>query len=96
MNFGKAIKRCMKGAKITRKDWNGKGQFVFYTPGRVVLIEDWVGETTQDERKRENVIIAGHFDMYNAQGIRIIGWVPTQTDMTSDEWEIYGTIEEDD
>lgn len=92
MKFAKAIKRCMKGARITRRDWNGQGMFVYYTPASIVPIEEWKnGSTvTAEDVLNCNIQIAGHFDMRNAQGIRIIGWVPTQTDMTSDQWEIYG------
>ena len=33
MNFGLAIEAAKKGAKITRRGWNGKGMWVVYRTG---------------------------------------------------------------
>ena len=93
MKFSEALEKCIAGAKITRRDWNGKGMFVYYIPPHDVRIEDWEnrsGNTPLTDKEKEIgcVHIAGHFDMYNAQNIRIIGWLASQTDMSSDEWEV--------
>ena len=93
MRFSEAITRCMNGEKITRRDWNGKGMFVYYIPPHDVAVEEWRTrskntELTSSEKYGGKVRIAGHFDMYNAQGIRIIGWLASQTDMASDQWEV--------
>lgn len=93
MKFSEALEKCMAGARITRRDWNGKGMFVYYIPPHDVRIEDWEnrsGNTPLTDKEKEIgcVRIAGHFDMYNAQNIRIIGWLASQTDMSSDEWEV--------
>lgn len=93
MKFSEALEKCIAGARITRRDWNGKGMFVYYIPPHDVRIEDWEnrsGNTPLTDKEKEVgcVRIAGHFDMYNAQNIRIIGWLASQTDMSSDEWEV--------
>ena len=93
MKFSEALEKCIAGARITRRDWNGKGMFVYYIPPHEVRIEDWEnrsGNTPLTDKEKEVgcVRIAGHFDMYNAQNIRIIGWLASQTDMSSDEWEV--------
>lgn len=93
MKFSEALELCIKGKKITRTDWNGKGMFVYYIPPHNVAVKDWEDRTgntplTEDERTYGFVRIAGHFDMYNAQGIRIIGWLASQTDMSSNNWEV--------
>ena len=93
MKFSEALEKCIAGARITRRDWNGKGRFVYYIPPHDVRIEDWEnrsGNTPLTDKEKEIgcVRIAGHFDMYNAQNIRIIGWLASQTDMSSDEWEV--------
>lgn len=94
MKFYEALKECTEnGKKITREDWNGKGMFVYYIPPHDVPVKDWLTrdkntELTDSERLNGVVHIAGHFDMYNAQGIRIIGWLASQTDMASDQWEV--------
>ncbi len=91
MEFYEALKMCVNyGAKITRRDWNGKDMYVYYTKGKKIPVDRWHGdEPTQEEKERGYVEIAGHFDMKNAQGIRIIGWSASQTDLTSNEWTWY-------
>lgn len=93
MNFYEALELCLKGNRITREDWNGKGMYVYYTPGRQVPIRDWFVRNdgdypTKDEITKGYIELAGHFDMMNAQRIRIIGWVASQTDMASDKWMV--------
>ena len=90
MKFSDALELCIKGKKITRTDWNGKGMFVYYVEPHNVDIDDWYDQDALTEKEIEEgtVQVAGHFDMYNAQGIRIIGWLASQTDMTSDQWEV--------
>ena len=91
MKFYEALKECTEnGKKITREDWNGKGMYVYYTPGKRIDVSAWMGcdDLTDSERLRGYVELAGHFDMYNAQGIRIIGWAITQTDAASDQWGV--------
>lgn len=93
MKFSDALDLCMKGKRITRSDWNGRGMFVYYIPPHAVKIEDWENRTgntplTEKEIGEGWVRIAGHFDMFNAQGIRIIGWLASQTDLSSDKWEV--------
>lgn len=92
MEFYKALKECVEnGKKITRRDWNGRNMFVYYVPGRTIPLAFWKecnAELTEFERKRGYVELKGHFDMFNAQGERIIGWLASQTDMASDEWEV--------
>ena len=94
MRFSEAILRCMNGEKITRKDWNGKGMYVWFVPPHKVDVIHWKlsvptkAGPTEKEIEKGYVELAGHFDMMNAQGIRIIGWLASQTDMTSDQWEV--------
>lgn len=88
MRFGEAIELCRQGKIISRKDWNGKDMFVYFVPEHNIPIHDWHGDIplTHVENGRGYVTVKGHFDMYNAQGQRIIGWLASQTDMYSDQW----------
>ncbi len=93
MKFEEVLKECIEnGKKITRKDWNGKDMFVYYTPGRKIPANTWDDrgdiKLTDHERLVGYVEVLGHLDMYNAQGQRVIGWLASQTDLTSDQWEI--------
>lgn len=88
MSFSEALNLCINGKKISREDWNGKGMFVYYVPAHTVKVEDWKGDIPLTDKEKEcgEVSLAGHFDMYNAQGLRIIGWLASQTDMASNNW----------
>ena len=93
MKFEEVLKECIEnGRRITRKDWNGKDMFVYYTPGRRIpantLDDSGDIKLTDHERLVGYVEVLGHLDMYNAQGQRVIGWLASQTDLTSDQWEI--------
>ena len=93
MYYYEALKECLNGKRITRRDWNGKGMYIWFVPPHDIPISEYrcrggPDDPTDRERLQGAVHIAGHFDMMNAQGIRIIGWVASQTDMASDQWEI--------
>lgn len=93
MKFGEAIEHARNGKRITREGWNGKGMYVYMTPGHTVATDTWVARTpahevTEAERARGQVIVGDHLDMMSAQGIRIIGWLASQTDMLADDWQV--------
>lgn len=95
MKFYDALKMCIEqGKRISREDWNGKGVYVYYVPSQKIHIDNYaqlVGvpdDLTEREKNNGFVTKSGHFVMMNAQGIRIIGWSATQTDLVSDEWMV--------
>ena len=95
MNFGKAIEALKDGKKVARAGWNGKGMFVYLVNGTEVPIDNLSGdcrkhifplfselsdcETTQK--------ICPHIDMKAADGSIVIGWLASQTDMLSEDWQ---------
>lgn len=90
MDFGDVI-RSMKanpGKRFARKGWNGKGMFIYLTPGRQVDLDNWKGcPLTRREIERDGVLLNSHIDMYAADGTRVIGWLASQTDMLAEDWE---------
>ena len=82
MNFGLAIEAAKRGAKIARRGWNGKGQYVelasaisYVTPG---------GETVNAEHEA----IGNHaFAFVGTSGVQM-GWLASQADMLADDWTI--------
>ena len=93
MRFGEAIEHARKGKRIAREGWNGKNMYVYMTSGHTVPIEYWEPmltsqELTEVEIERGEVIISDHLDMMSAQGVRIIGWLASQTDMLADDWYV--------
>ena len=82
MNFGLAIEAAKRGAKIARRGWNGKGQYVelasaisYVTPG---------GETVNAEHES---IGNRAFAFVGSSGVQM-GWLASQADMLADDWHI--------
>ena len=93
MRFGEAIEHARTGKRIARRGWNGKGMYVYMTKGRLVPADEWVTrmpsqELTEVEKEIGYVNIMPHLDMMSAQGVRIIGWLASQTDMLADDWYV--------
>lgn len=97
LTFGQAIEQMKQGKKLTRRGWNGKGMYVYLVDGRRIPVDTWVDRTgaqapTEEERQNGYVEILPHIDMYtvNREGrrARLCGWLASQTDMISDDWEV--------
>ncbi len=88
MNFGLAIEAAKKGAKITRRGWNGKGMWVVYRTGYPEGIPcnkntaDAVGIPEGSLFKVQPYLqmkcVDGSFQM----------WLASQSDILADDWEI--------
>ena len=91
MTFGLALEALKKGCKVARKGWNGKGMWLILVPGQkeVTLRQ---GTPYGDALALTSCEILPHIDMWttNHHGRRAMlpGWVASQTDMLSDDWEI--------
>ena len=72
MNFGLAIEAAKKGAKITRRGWNGKGMWVVYRTG----YPD--GSLFKVRPYLQMKCVDGSFQM----------WLASQSDILADDWEI--------
>lgn len=100
MRFGEAIEHARNGKRIARRGWNGKNMYVYFSPGRLILTEDWIArfpsqELTEAEKERGYVNTMPRLDMMNAQGNRIIGWSATQSDMLADDWYVVDDEEDE-
>ncbi len=90
MNFGDAIAALKNGKKVARAGWNGKGMWLVLVPGQTDVAlragtpyEVALGDVPPIE-------LLPHIDMWttNAEGRRAMlpGWLASQTDMLSDDW----------
>ena len=85
MNFGLAIEAAKKGAKITRRGWNGKGMFLYYVPeGRYPARTDAAKSIATEDGK---VDYGAYIAMKTAQG-NVVPWLASQTDILADDWEV--------
>ena len=90
MDFGQAIAEVKRGQKVRRSGWNGKGMFIFQGFPRVEINVD-KGEcvTSVDAAEHFNVFYSGPvLCMKTAQNNIVVGWLASQTDLLSDDWEL--------
>ena len=82
MNFGKAINLLKEGKKLRRKGWNGKNQYIELATN--ISYKNADGEIININHKTiGNKAIA----FVGTSGTQI-GWLASQSDMLSDDWEI--------
>ena len=90
MTFGLAIGALKCGYKVARKGWNGKGMWLVLVPGTPIIYP--TPDTPYGKAGITECEILPHIDMWttNADGRRamLCGWLASQTDMLSNDWEI--------
>ena len=69
------------------------------TKGRLIPVDAWEArmpsqELTEVEKEKGYVNIMPHLDMMSVQGVRTVGWNPSQADMMSDDWYVVGEEDE--
>lgn len=90
LDFGDAIRALKQGMKVVRKGWNGKGMYLWLLPAASVKAE-WCKEPhlkTLAEQNGGEVECLGAIRMKTADGKVLTGWLASQTDMLSEDWEI--------
>lgn len=99
MNFGKAIEAVKDGRLVARKGWNGKGMFIFMRPEcelptDVVVnqvqslpsaVKAWVADNYDD---KSSIKFTPYLCMKAADNTIVNGWLASQTDMLSEDWEV--------
>lgn len=88
MDFGMALIALKRGEAVARKGWNGKGVFLTLQSGSEVKGSLMRNELAKNYYGESTVKIAPHIDMKSADGIYVVGWLASQTDMLADDWEI--------
>jgi len=87
MTFGLAIEALKQGKKVARAGWNGKGMFLF-------LATDIEFETKADlksfreKTEPEGVDVLPSIVMKTADDKLLVGWLASQTDILSEDWQI--------
>lgn len=91
MDFGDAIRALKEGKKVARAGWNGRGMWLILVPG-TPDVTPREGSPYHDALGDQTIAILPHIDMWttNSEGRRAMlpGWVASQTDMLSEDWEI--------
>jgi hypothetical protein len=91
-DFGSAIVALKAGKCVARKGWNGKGMFLFLLPAGTVptkVIHDpALRAVIEREVSGDTFEALGSIRMWTADKKILTGWLASQTDMLSEDWEI--------
>ena len=84
-SFGEAIRLLKRGHKVSRRGWNGKGQFIYYvSPGNYKPCTDAARTIVNEDG---NVPYRDYIAIYTVQGT-VVPWVASQTDILAEDWYI--------
>lgn len=91
-SFGWAIERLKEGSKVTRHGWNGRGMFLTLAGDYSVEPENLregthISAEFLASRGVDKMEILPHIDMWTADNKYVPGWLASQTDMLSEDWE---------
>lgn len=87
MDFGEAIKTLKNGERVRRGGWNGKGMWLALMP-EFVVPEAMVNVRTKKHVPAGDLPCGAYIVMWTAQGVWQPGWLASQADMLSDDWEV--------
>ncbi len=99
LSFGLALEALKMGKAIARKGWNGKGMFLFLLPGgrvpKSAIHDPGLRKVIEEQVEGDSFEALPSIRMWttNAEGRRAVltGWLASQTDMLSDDWQIVET-----
>jgi hypothetical protein len=89
-DFGWAIRQLKAGNRVQRTGWNGKGMYLWLLPAATVKAE-WCREPhlkAQAEANGGEIEALGSIRMMTADRKVLTGWLASQTDMLSDDWQL--------
>lgn len=90
MDFGSAIRWLKEGKRVARAGWNGKGMYLWLLPAAAVKAE-WCKEPHLKQLAIDNggeIEALGSIRMLTADKKVLTGWLASQTDMLSNDWEL--------
>lgn len=99
LSFGDAITALKNGYRVLRAGWKGKGMYLWLLPEAKVP-SDWCKEPHLKELAERNpdgsktMHCLPSIRMKTADGKVLTGWLASQTDMLSDDWQIDGPAPE--
>ena len=92
LDFGTAIKALKQGRRVARKGWNGKNMFLFLLPAGTVptkaIHDPTLREVIESEVGGDTFEALGAIRMFTADKKILTGWLASQTDILSEDWEI--------
>lgn len=99
MKFGEAIEKVKNGSLVARQGWNGKGMFIFMRPADTLTADFIVNKVkslpeslkkwiAKNHGENDEIKFGAYLCLKAADGSIANGWLPSQTDMLAEDWEI--------
>lgn len=95
MSFSQALHYLKEGYKVARKGWNGKGMYIALIPSKesaelTEVFTDVILESNDgpNECSAHKNYVDSYLCMKTASGTVQPGWLASQADMLSEDWEI--------
>jgi hypothetical protein len=92
LNFGDAIAALKQGKRVARAGWNGKKMFLFLLVASTVptraIHDPALRAVIEAEGGGDSFEALGSIRMFTADKKILTGWLASQTDMLSEDWEI--------
>lgn len=93
VDFGTALQILKEGGRVRRAGWNGKGMFLFLLPEGQgiptrVITDPALKAVIEQEVGGETFDALGSIRMFTADKKILTGWLASQTDMLSEDWEV--------
>lgn len=85
MKFGNALDELLKGSKLTRQNWNGKNQFIYYVPQG--SYKPCTKITEQLVNEQGLVDYAPYIALKTVQG-QVVPWTPSVSDVLAEDWMV--------
>lgn len=97
MTFGHAIEAMKRGFKVARKEWDGKGMYIWHTPYSIVsdcqnITDPYLKDIS--DANGGTVRFLSSIRMKTATGEVLTGWLASQTDMLSEDWYLIAETDE--
>ena len=81
LTFGIAVEAMRRSKKVTRKGWNGEGQYVDLRTVEVGY--------SKESTIRQSLAFVFHFkNRHTGEAGIQVGWLASQGDMKAEDWEI--------
>ena len=92
LSFSEALIHLKSGKKVARQGWNGKGMFLFLLPAGTVstkaIYDPALRAIIESEVGGETFEALGSIRMFTADKKILTGWLASQTDILSEDWQI--------
>lgn len=94
LSFGDALHYLKLGKRVCRSGWNGKGMFLFLLPASdgiptKVIHDPALRAVVESEVGKDTFDALGSIRMFTADKKILTGWLASQTDMLTEDWEVF-------